>query len=53
MLKYDTLVLTLESLNLIEERLLFNLHRADINNVKFNRFKYNQHALMNSEPVKK
>ncbi|GFS78712.1 39S ribosomal protein L4, mitochondrial [Nephila pilipes] len=48
MLKYDTLVLTLESLNKIEERLLFNLHRSDINQGKFNRTKFNQSVLMNS-----
>lgn len=53
MLKFDTLVMTLESLNKIEERLLFNLHRADINISKFNKFKYTQHVLMNSEPLKK
>ncbi|KAG8192989.1 hypothetical protein JTE90_028109 [Oedothorax gibbosus] len=29
MLKYETLVITLESLNKIEDRLLFNLNRAD------------------------
>ncbi|PRD33647.1 UNVERIFIED_CONTAM: 39S ribosomal protein L4 [Trichonephila clavipes] len=49
MLKYDTLVLTLESLNRIEERLLFNLHRSDINQGKFNRTKFNQSVLMNSD----
>jgi len=51
MLKYDNVVLTLEALNKIEERLLFHLHRADINNTKFNRFKYNQHVITNSKPV--
>lgn len=35
MLKYDTLVITLEALNKIEDRLLFNLHRSDVNHGKF------------------
>lgn len=33
MLKYDTIVMTLDSLNKIEERLVFHLNRADINDV--------------------
>lgn len=51
MLKYDTLVMTLGALDRIEERLLFNLHRTDINSTKFHRFKLNQSVLINSEPV--
>ncbi|CAL1275130.1 unnamed protein product [Larinioides sclopetarius] len=48
MLKYDTLVLTLEALNKIEERLLFNLHRADIQQPKFRQTRINQSVLINS-----
>ncbi|GIY74231.1 39S ribosomal protein L4, mitochondrial [Caerostris darwini] len=48
MLKFDTLVLTLESLNKIENRLLFHLHRSNINQ-KFNRIKFNQTVPLNSD----
>lgn len=50
MLKYDTVVLTLEALNKIEGRLLFNLHRSDRLGVKFDRFKFNRNVLINSHP---
>ncbi|XP_054714282.1 39S ribosomal protein L4, mitochondrial-like [Uloborus diversus] len=53
MLKYDTLVLTVSSLDKIEERLLFQLHRSDIHCHKFKQFKQNQSVLINSGPVKK
>lgn len=48
MLKYDTLVITLEALNKIEDRLLFNLHRSDIDNGKFDIKGINQSVLKNS-----
>jgi len=51
MLKYNTLVMTVESLNKIEERLLFHLHSC-YSTAPFNKFTYNQHVRMNSEPVK-
>jgi large subunit ribosomal protein L4 len=41
MLKHDTLVLTIAAVNRIEEKLLYHLHRPDINNV-MKKFQLNQ-----------
>lgn len=52
MLKYDTMVMTLGALDRIEERLLFNLHRADIRFLRYNRHLTSQSVKKNSEPLK-
>ncbi|XP_035226203.1 39S ribosomal protein L4, mitochondrial-like isoform X2 [Stegodyphus dumicola] len=52
MLKYDTIVMTLEALNKIEERLLFHLHRSDLDDGKFNRFDFNKSVLKNSDVMR-
>jgi large subunit ribosomal protein L4 len=43
MLKHDTLVLTLAAVNCIEDKLLYQLNRPDLNNV-LKKFELNQNG---------